>query len=68
MAAKISRFTIKMLIFEVNILDTSMKCDGVTDKCVELSNLCCMPYLYTNHVVKMAVIFQNGHQNLTVQN
>ena len=68
MAAKISQFTIKRLINEVNILDTSMKCNGVIDTCVELSNLCCMPYLNTHPVVKMAVIFQNGHQNLTVHN
>ena len=59
MADKISQFTIKMLIFEVNILDTSMKCDRVIDKCVDLSNLCCMPYLYTNPAVKMAGYFSN---------
>ena len=52
MAAKISQFTIKTLIFEVNILYTSMKFNGAIDICLIIKFVFCMPYLYT-HVVKI---------------
>ena len=68
MAAKISQFTINMQIFEVNILYASMKFNGVIDIFLIIKFVFCMPYLYTHHVVKITVIFQNGCQNLTVHN
>ena len=46
MGAKISQFTIKMQIFEVDILYTSMEFNGVIDMCLIIKFVLYAIYLY----------------------